>query len=67
MRRFCAGALISTAIVVGLYLIEAQRQRVRFGEEEQGSGRMTSFFRRRQKKTPEQSGLCSDDGRSGET
>ena len=37
--------------------IEAQRKRVRFGEEEQGSGR--SF--RRQAET-ELSGLCDDEG-----
>ena len=40
--------------------IATQRLRLRFGKEEQGSGRMASFFVQRQKKTPEQSGLCSD-------
>ena len=39
--------------------LRAQRKRVAVGEEEQGSGRMTSFCHRH-KKTSEQSGLCSD-------
>ena len=39
-----SGPAFSPSVIKNKNQIEAQRQRVRFGEEEQGSGRMTSFL-----------------------
>ena len=53
--------LVASRSVVSAFISEQRRRSVTFcGEEEQGSDAPGGFLCRRQKKTSEQSGLCSD-------
>ena len=56
MLSFFQFLVVQMASLSGLR--QGPAQRIRFGKKEQGSGRMTSFFCRRHKKTWSQSGLC---------
>ena len=53
--------LVASRSVVSAFISEQRRRSVTFcGKEEQGSDAPGGFLCRRQKKTSEQSGLCSD-------